>query len=142
MCSLFERGIDICHRPAAVISDGVEGDRQRGSPRTKRRVNNRAESSHKPFRGREADNGQVQGCRTLQETVRSPGGTERNAALRGEVTEWNPIFAYAALELGFTAEVCWPRAGRPAEIPLHWHCYHPDRTVSVSVRSSRAALGG
>jgi transposase len=26
----------------------------------------------------------------------------------GEVTEWNPIFAYAALELGFTAEVCWP----------------------------------
>ena len=27
---------------------------------------------------------------------------------RGEVTEWNPVFAYAALELGFTAEVCWP----------------------------------
>jgi len=26
----------------------------------------------------------------------------------GEVTEWNPIFAYAALEIGFTAEVCWP----------------------------------
>jgi hypothetical protein len=26
----------------------------------------------------------------------------------GEVTQWNPIFAYAALELGFTAEVCWP----------------------------------
>ena len=26
----------------------------------------------------------------------------------GEVTEWNPTFAYAALELGFTAEVCWP----------------------------------
>ena len=26
---------------------------------------------------------------------------------RGEVTEWNPVFAYAALELGFTAEVCW-----------------------------------
>ena len=27
---------------------------------------------------------------------------------RGEITEWNPVFAYAALELGFTAEVCWP----------------------------------
>ena len=26
----------------------------------------------------------------------------------GEVTEWNPVFAYAALEIGFTAEVCWP----------------------------------
>jgi transposase len=26
----------------------------------------------------------------------------------GEVSEWNPTFAYAALELGFTAEVCWP----------------------------------
>ena len=26
----------------------------------------------------------------------------------GDVTEWNPIFAYAALEIGFTAEVCWP----------------------------------
>lgn len=28
----------------------------------------------------------------------------------GEVTEWNPVFAYAALEIGFTAEVCWPYA--------------------------------
>jgi transposase len=26
----------------------------------------------------------------------------------GEVTEWNPVFAYAALEIGFGAEVCWP----------------------------------
>jgi transposase len=26
----------------------------------------------------------------------------------GVVTEWNATFAYAALELGFTAEVCWP----------------------------------
>jgi len=25
----------------------------------------------------------------------------------GEIREWNPTFAYAALELGFTAEVCW-----------------------------------
>jgi len=30
----------------------------------------------------------------------------------GEVTEWNPTFAYAALELGFTAEVCWPHQPR------------------------------
>jgi hypothetical protein len=28
----------------------------------------------------------------------------------GEITEWNPVFAYAALEIGFTAEVCWPHA--------------------------------
>jgi transposase len=26
----------------------------------------------------------------------------------GTVTEWNPLFAFAAMELGFTAEVCWP----------------------------------
>lgn len=30
----------------------------------------------------------------------------------GEVTVWNPVFAYAALELGFTAEVCWPYQAR------------------------------
>jgi transposase len=30
----------------------------------------------------------------------------------GVVTEWNPTFAYAALELGFTAEVCWPHQPR------------------------------
>ena len=30
----------------------------------------------------------------------------------GEVTEWNSTFAYAALELGFTAEVCWPHQPR------------------------------
>ena len=30
----------------------------------------------------------------------------------GQVTEWNPTFAYAALELGFTAEVCWPHQPR------------------------------
>lgn len=30
----------------------------------------------------------------------------------GAVTEWNPTFAYAALELGFTAEVCWPHQPR------------------------------
>jgi transposase len=26
----------------------------------------------------------------------------------GEVTEWNPTFAYAALELGIGVELCWP----------------------------------
>ena len=30
----------------------------------------------------------------------------------GVVKEWNPTFAYAALELGFTAEVCWPYRAR------------------------------
>ena len=30
----------------------------------------------------------------------------------GVVTEWNPTFTYAALELGFTAEVCWPHQPR------------------------------
>jgi len=30
----------------------------------------------------------------------------------GEVTEWNPVFAMAALEIGFTAEVCWPHQPR------------------------------
>jgi len=31
---------------------------------------------------------------------------------QGEVTEWNPTFAYAALELGFSAELCWPHRPR------------------------------
>lgn len=26
----------------------------------------------------------------------------------GTVTEWNPTFAYVALELGVGVEVCWP----------------------------------
>jgi hypothetical protein len=26
----------------------------------------------------------------------------------GEVTEWNSIFAYATLEMGVVAELCWP----------------------------------
>jgi len=30
----------------------------------------------------------------------------------GKVTEWNPIFAQAAMDIGFTAEVCWPRSPR------------------------------
>jgi hypothetical protein len=30
----------------------------------------------------------------------------------GVITEWNSIFAYAALEVGFTAEVCWPKSPR------------------------------
>jgi transposase len=30
----------------------------------------------------------------------------------GVITEWNPIFSYAAMEIGFTAEVCWPYAAR------------------------------
>jgi len=30
----------------------------------------------------------------------------------GVVKEWNPTFAQAAMEIGFTAEVCWPHAPR------------------------------
>src|SRR5258707_12427 len=26
----------------------------------------------------------------------------------GEVTEWNPVFAYATLEMGVGVELCWP----------------------------------
>jgi transposase len=31
----------------------------------------------------------------------------------GEVTEWNPVFAYAMLEMGIGVELCWPH--RPQE---------------------------
>jgi transposase len=31
----------------------------------------------------------------------------------GEVTEWNPVFAYAMLEMGIGVELCWP--ARPQE---------------------------
>ena len=27
----------------------------------------------------------------------------------GEVTEWNPVFAYAMLEMGIGVELCWPQ---------------------------------
>lgn len=30
----------------------------------------------------------------------------------GKITEWNPVFAQAALDIGFGAEVCWPRSPR------------------------------
>ncbi len=30
----------------------------------------------------------------------------------GVVSEWNPTFSFAAMEIGFTAEVCWPYAAR------------------------------
>jgi transposase len=41
----------------------------------------------------------------------------------GTVTEWNPLFAYAAMEIGFTAEVCWPHQPRQkgsAENEVGW----------------------
>ncbi len=28
----------------------------------------------------------------------------------GEVTEWNPVFAYAMLEIGIGVELCWPHS--------------------------------
>lgn len=58
--------------------------------------------------------------RTLAEHLHSWGGAPlmcvfdrpKTVALKwqrnGVVTEWNPTFAYAALELGIGVEVCWP----------------------------------
>jgi transposase len=58
--------------------------------------------------------------RTLAEHLASWGGAPlqcvfdrpKTIALQwrknGEVTEWNPVFAYATLELGVGVELCWP----------------------------------
>ena len=58
--------------------------------------------------------------RTLAEHLASWGGRPllcvfdrpKTIALQwqknGEVTEWNPIFAYATLEMGVGVELCWP----------------------------------
>jgi transposase len=58
--------------------------------------------------------------RNLAEHLASWGGAPllcvfdrpKTIALRwqknGEVTEWNPVFAYAMLELGIGVELCWP----------------------------------
>jgi len=58
--------------------------------------------------------------RTLAEHLASWGGAPlqcvfdrpKTVALQwrknGEVTEWNPVFAYATLEMGVGVELCWP----------------------------------
>src|SRR6516165_6495302 len=58
--------------------------------------------------------------RTLAEHVHGWGGRPllcvfdrpKTIALKwnrsGEVTEWNPVFAYATLEMGIGVELCWP----------------------------------
>jgi transposase len=58
--------------------------------------------------------------RTLAEHLASWGGRPllcvfdrpKSIALKwhknGEVTEWNPVFAYATLEMGLGVELCWP----------------------------------
>ena len=63
--------------------------------------------------------------RTLAEHLASWGGRPllcvfdrpKTIALKwhknGEVTEWNPVFAYATLEMGVGVELCWPY--RPRE---------------------------
>jgi transposase len=41
----------------------------------------------------------------------------------GTITEWNPTFAYAAMEIGFTAEVCWaysPQQKGAVEAIVKW----------------------
>jgi len=62
--------------------------------------------------------------RTLAEHLASWGGRPllcvfdrpKTIALKwqknGEVTEWNPIFAYATLEMGVGVELCWPYRGQ------------------------------
>jgi transposase len=59
--------------------------------------------------------------RNLAEHVHSWGGVPllcvfdrpKTVALKwrrnGEVTEWNPVFAYAMLEIGIGVELCWPQ---------------------------------
>ena len=63
--------------------------------------------------------------RNLAEHLQSWGGVPllcvfdrpKTVALKwrkdGEVTEWNPVFAYAVLEMGIGVELCWPY--RPQE---------------------------
>jgi transposase len=62
--------------------------------------------------------------RTLAEHLQSWGGRPllcvfdrpKTIALKwqknGEVTEWNSVFAYAALEMGLGVELCWPYQAR------------------------------
>ena len=51
---------------------------------------------------------------------------------RGEVTEWNPVFAYAALELGFTAEVCWPYRANHRPSTAGGVSAHADRNRQIA----------
>ena len=65
--------------------------------------------------------------RNLAEHLASWGGAPllcvfdrpKTIALRwqknGEVTEWNPVFAYAMLELGVGVELCWPYRAQQKE---------------------------
>jgi hypothetical protein len=43
----------------------------------------------------------------------------------GEVTEWNPVFAYAMLEMGIGVELCWPYRPQEKE-PVGYLTYGPD----------------
>ena len=71
--------------------------------------------------------------RTLAEHLASWGGRPllcvfdrpKTIALKwrknGEVTEWNPIFAYATLEMGVGVELCWPyRAQEKGSVETWW----------------------
>ena len=67
-----------------------------------------------------ADEGVESLLRSLAEHLAGWGGTPlqcvfdrpKTIALKwgknGEVTEWNPVFAYATLEMGIGVELCWP----------------------------------
>ena len=71
--------------------------------------------------------------RTLAEHLASWGGRPllcvfdrpKTIALQwrktGEVTEWNPVFAYATLEMGVGVELCWPiNLGKRAAWKIWW----------------------
>src|ERR1700693_2934665 len=48
------------------------------------------------------------GGRTLLCVFDRPKTIALQCRKNGEVTEWNPIFAYATLEMGVGVELCWP----------------------------------
>ena len=70
--------------------------------------------------------------RTLAEHLASWGGRPllcvfdrpKTIALQwrshGEVTEWNPVFAYATLEMGVGVELCWPYRAQQKEASRTW----------------------
>ena len=70
--------------------------------------------------------------RTLAEHLASWGGRPllcvfdrpKTIALKwrknGEVTEWNPVFAYATLAMGVVVELCWPYQARQRAVWKIW----------------------
>ena len=89
--------------------------------------------------------------RTLAEHLASWGGRPllcvfdrpKTIALRwrknGEVTEWNPVFAYATLEMGVGVELCWPyQHGKRAVWKIWWVSYSPRFSSPSFLRPGRS----